>query len=179
MKVVHLSVFLCFCEWTCSQILQILYYDPTEKCRWPLNHLLQLIVSGAEFPADQHPKQPCHVHTDLFCFYCSLIWRRGFDWHFLQPRLVKMAWNEPQYLEPAPGCGRTESNLFIASSRVSREQGGGAGRVKGVLSSLNPTPQHFNTLYWTVCDLIEICEPTAFTAGTVTVHYDRWRYKWS
>lgn len=129
MKVVHLSVFLCFCEWTCSQILQILYYDPTEKCRWPLNHLLQLIVSGAEVPADQHPKQPCHVHTDLFCFYCSLIWRRGFDWHFLQPRLVKMAWNEPQYLEPAPGCGRTESNLFIASSRVSREQGGGAGRV--------------------------------------------------
>lgn len=167
-------------EGSLSLLLWInMHTDISEKCRWPLNHLLKLNVSGAEVPGNQHPEQPCHVHIDLFCFYCSLIWRRGFDWHLLQPWIAKTIWNEPQYLEPAPGCGGTESNLFTASSRASREREGGAGRVKDALSNLNPTPQRFNTLYWTVCDLIEICEPTAFTAGSVTVHCDRWRYNWS
>lgn len=56
---------------------------------------------------------------------------------------------------------------------------GMSGRVKGVLSTLNPTAQHFSTLCWTVEDLIQICEPAAVTASTVMVHYNGWTQKWS
>ncbi len=45
-------------------------------------------------------------------------------------------------------------------------------RVKGILSLLHPTPQHFNTLYLTVCDLIYICEPVTFNTGNVMAQYN-------